>query len=144
MCTINPNESQEARELTDISITHSSPDNKEIGNTGKGSLLEENLAGSENYECAEFHSEQEEHSNDMTNPGMFDLDNMDETLKKRLILNGASQPKSADMPQKAFAKSKRGSHLVPCKNWQRNCASKLDFLFCQQRYCVLPLLHVFW
>ena len=47
----------------------------------------------------------------MTDPGMFDLDNMDETLKKRLILNGASQPKSADMPQKAFPKSKHGSHL---------------------------------
>ena len=105
------NESQEAENLTDISITHSSPDNKESGNTGKGSLLEENLAGDEKQGCAEFHAEQEEYSNVMTDPGMFDLDNMDETLKKRLILNGASQPKSADMPQKAFPKSKHGSHL---------------------------------
>ena len=105
------NESQEAEDLTDISITHSSPDNKESGNTCKGSLLEENLAGDEKQGCAEFHAEQEEYSNVMTDPGMFDLDNMDKTLKKRLILNGASQPKSADMPQKAFPKSKHGSHL---------------------------------
>ena len=131
------NESQEARELTDISITHSSPDNKKSGNTGKGSLLEENLAGSENYGCAEFHSEQEEHSNDMTNRGMFDLDNMDETLKKRLILNGASRPKSADMPQKhsqspsavpIWYHAKIGKETVH-RNWISYSASK-DTVFC--------------
>lgn len=103
------NESQEARKLPDISITLSPPDNEENGNTGMGTLLEKKLA--DDTQGAEFHSEQQDYSNAMTDPGIFDLDNMDETLQKRLILNGANQPKSADMLQKAFPKSKHGSHF---------------------------------
>ena len=105
------NESHEARKLTDISITHPSTDNKESGNTGISPLLEEKLEDDEKQGCPEFHSEQQEHLNVMTDPGVFDLDNMDQTLQKRLILNGANQPKSEDMPQKAFPKSKHGSHF---------------------------------
>eukprot|EP00794_Sanderia_malayensis_P001000 gene1000-316_t len=101
------NQSQEATKLTDLSIEQPIPANKEGVSAETSPLLEKNAAD-EKEGGAELSSEKKGNAL-MTDPGLFDLDNMDDTLQKRLIIKGANQPKSADMPKKTFPKSKHCS-----------------------------------
>ena len=121
------------------------PSEVEYALSTQSPLLKEKLRDDEKQGYPEFHSEQQEHFSVMTDPRMFDLDNMDETLRKRWILKGANQPKSADVPQKVFPKSKHGSHFrsfndswyhakvdneTVHRNWISYSPSKDDFRFC--------------
>eukprot|EP00794_Sanderia_malayensis_P013142 gene13142-14493_t len=102
------NQSQEARKLTDLSIEQPIPANEESVSAETSPLLEKNAAD-ENEGGAELSSEKKGNAL-MTDLGLFDLDNMDDTLQKRLIINGC---KSAEISRHAKEKHSQSPSTVP-------------------------------